>query len=120
MIPALLSTHNDCITHETSFTRHQVTFTEKVSQTLATYLSFSRGYSDLLISILLEKLPIKFHYVAPLKESSGDEIGYTNLHTQKPSVPACDISQKTQRKNDVPEYVIDHGILNDTSFFNLL
>ena len=35
-------------------------------------------------------------------------------------IPACDISQKTQRKNDVPEYVIDHGILNYTSFFNLL
>ena len=68
----------------------------------------------------MEKLPIKFHYVPPLKERSGDEIGYINLHTQKPSVPACDISQKTQRKNDVPEYVIDHGILNYTSFFNLL
>lgn len=35
-------------------------------------------------------------------------------------IPACDISQKTQRKNDVPKYVIDHGILNYTSFFNLL
>ena len=35
-------------------------------------------------------------------------------------IPACDISQKTQRKNDVPEYVIDHGILNYTSFFHLL
>lgn len=35
-------------------------------------------------------------------------------------IPACDISQKTQRKNDVSEYVIDHGILNYTSFFNLL
>ena len=35
-------------------------------------------------------------------------------------IHACDISQKTQRKNDVPEYVIDHGILNYTSFFNLL
>lgn len=35
-------------------------------------------------------------------------------------IPACDISQKTQRKNEVSEYVIDHGILNYTSFFNLL
>ncbi|CAH3161540.1 unnamed protein product, partial [Pocillopora meandrina] len=29
-------------------------------------------------------------------------------------------TSKTQRKNDVPEYVIDHVKLNYTSFFNLL